>query len=181
MKKGMSKPCVYKVNGRWYASVKIEGITSLIPGQPTIDSAWEALQDLVSARYGVQLIASRVTREAPITSRPAREAPADFKRYLIDQLVIYGIYQRAHENDPARALSDLVQWNVQVALDPAVSSDAVKLQNEAYQKAVDLCLRKDYPFDIDMWLCMTKKEVAEKMARAIGEEIEKCIVPLNER
>lgn len=62
MKKGMSKPRIYKVNGRWYASVKIEGITSLIPGQPTIDSAWKALQGLISARYGVQLTASRVAR-----------------------------------------------------------------------------------------------------------------------
>lgn len=180
MKKGMSKPCIYKVNGRWYASVKIEGITSLIPGQSTIDSAWEALQDLVSARYGVELTASRVTREAPVTSRPAREAPTDFKRYLIDQLVIYGIYQRAHENDPARALSDLVQWNVHVALDPAASSDAVRLQNQAYQRAVDLCLNKDYPFNIDDWLNASKRDISAMMARAIGEEIKKCIVPLDE-
>lgn len=176
-----TKPCIYKVNGRWYASIKIEGITLLIPGQPTIDSAWKTLQGRVSVRYGVELTASRVTREAPVTSRPAREAPADFKRYLIDQLVIYGIYQRAHENDPARALSDLVQWNVHVALDPAVSSDAVKLQNEAYRKAASLCLDKDYPFDIDILRNSTKSGVMAMMARRLGEEIKKCIVPLNER
>lgn len=169
MKGNVSKPCIYKVNGRWYASIKVEGITLLIPGQPTIDSAWKTLQGRVSVHYCVQLPNSKMRREV------------GFKGYVLDQLVVCGIYNKAHESDAIKAVNDLINWNVQVALDPAVSSDAVKLQNEAYQKAVDLCLRKDYPFDIDMWLCMTKKEVAEKMARAIGEEIEKCIVPLNER
>lgn len=168
MNKSVSKPCIYKVNGRWYASVKVEGITLLIPGQPTIDSAWKTLQGRVSVHYGVELTASRATRKAP----------TDFKQYLIDQLVIYGIYRRVHENDPVRALSDLIEWNVSVALDPAISADAIKLQNQAYQRAVDLCLNKDYGFDICTWSKATKREISAMMARAIGEEIKKCILPL---
>ena len=168
MKKSVGKPCIYKVNGRWYASIKVEGITLLIPGQPTIDSAWKTLQGRVSVHYGVELAASRMTRKVR----------TDFKQYLIDQLVIYGIYRRVHENDPVRALSDLIEWNVSVALDPAISADAIKLQNQAYQRAVDLCLNKDYGFDIDTWSKATKREISAMMARVIGEEIKKCILPL---
>lgn len=178
MKNSVSKPCIYKVNGRWYASVKVGGITLLIPGQPTIDSAWKTLQGRVSAHYGVRLTASRATRKAPADKQ---KAPVDFKQYLIDQLVTCGIYRRVHENDPVKALNDLILWNVRVALDPAVSADAIKLQNQAYQRAVDLCLNKDYGFDIDTWSKATKREISAMMARAIGEEIKKCIEPLSER
>lgn len=101
-----------------------------------------------------------------------------FEEYVIDQLVICGIYSAAHENNPIKAVQDLISWHVDLALDPAVSSDAIRLQNQAYQKAVDLCLNKDYPFDIDDWLEASKHDISAMMARAIGEEIKKCILPL---
>lgn len=62
MKKSVGKPRIYKVNGRWYASIKVKGITLLISGQSTIDDAWKTLQGLVGERDGVQLTASRVAR-----------------------------------------------------------------------------------------------------------------------
>lgn len=54
------------------------------------------------------------------------EAAADgkWKRAVIDELMTCHIYTAAHENDPRKALQDLISWNVQVALDPLVSSDA---------------------------------------------------------
>lgn len=171
MKKSVSKPRVYKVNGHWYASVKIGSVLLLAPGQATIEDAWKVLQSRASLHYGVKLTASRMAGKA-------QKSEADFKQYLIDQLLIYGIYRKRHENDPAEALNDLIQWNVDGALDPEVSSDAVDLQNQAYQRAVDLCLNKDYGFDIDTWSKATKREISAMMARAIGEEIKKCILPL---
>ncbi len=47
-----------------------------------------------------------------------------YRRALEDELVCAHIYSPTNESDPRRAISDLVEWNVQVALNPKVSSDA---------------------------------------------------------
>lgn len=165
----MTKPHIYKVRGRWFVQMKVGQVRVLAPGESSIDHAWKNLQGRVKAHYRVQLPNSKMRRKI------------EFKDYVIDQLVVCGIYSKAHDYDAVKAVNDLISWNVQVALDPRVSSDAVKLQNEAYRKAASLCLDKDYPFDIDILRNSTKSGVMAIMARRLGEEIKKCIVPLNER
>ena len=76
-----------------------------------------------------------------------------------------------------RKLNELICWHVAVALDPAVSEGAVELQNKAYRKAASLCLEKDYGFDIGDLIQTTRREVMTMMARRLGEEIQKLIVP----
>lgn len=169
MKKGMSKPHIYKVRGRWFVQMKVGQVRVLAPGEASIDHAWKNLQGRVEAHYRVRLPNSKMRRKI------------EFKDYVLDQLVVCGIYNKAHDYNAVKAVNDLISWNVQVALDPKVSSGAAKLQNEAYEKAVSLCLNKDYPFNIDDWLNASKRDISAMMARAIGEEIKKCIVPLNER
>lgn len=46
-------------------------------------------------------------------------------------------FVRTHEIDPKKALIDVINWNVDVALDPAVSADAKKLVDQT----VETCLR----------------------------------------
>jgi hypothetical protein len=50
-----------------------------------------------------------------------------WKAAIIDELVTCHLYQREHENNPSKALQDCIQWNVDVALDPLVSSSAAEL------------------------------------------------------
>lgn len=50
-----------------------------------------------------------------------------WKDEVIDQLVCCHIYNGTHDNDPHKAVNDLISWHVQVALDPQVSSDAQAL------------------------------------------------------
>jgi hypothetical protein len=50
-----------------------------------------------------------------------------FKEQLIEHLVIDCIYQKEHETNPRKAVQDLISWEVQIALDPQVSSDAAGL------------------------------------------------------
>lgn len=52
-----------------------------------------------------------------------------WKQAVISELMCCHIYNAAHENDPRKALHDAISWNVQVALDPQVSSDAQALIN----------------------------------------------------
>lgn len=165
----MTKPHIYKVRGRWFVQMKVGQVRVLAPGESSIDHAWKNLQGRVKAHYRVQLPNSKMRRKI------------EFKDYVIDQLVVCGIYSKAHDYDAVKAVNDLINWSVQVALDPKVSEFAVKLQNEAYRKAASLCLDKDYPFDIDILRNSTKSGVMAIMARRLGEEIKKCIVPLNER
>lgn len=57
---------------------------------------------------------------------------------LIDQAMIDGIYKEEHENNPRKLLDDIINWEVQIALDPDVSSDAKKLIEQAYDKGYDV-------------------------------------------
>ena len=51
----------------------------------------------------------------------------DWKEAVIDELVVCHIYNESHEGHPRKAIKDAISWNVQVALDPLVSSDAQAL------------------------------------------------------
>lgn len=54
-------------------------------------------------------------------------AYVDFRSAVIDELVCAGIYQGAHDTDPKKAIADLIAWHMEVALDPAVSTEARRL------------------------------------------------------
>jgi hypothetical protein len=46
-----------------------------------------------------------------------------------DELVIIGIFNESHDLNPRKALKDIINWNVQTALDPTVSAEAAALQS----------------------------------------------------
>lgn len=66
-----------------------------------------------------------------------------WKDTLIDELVCLHIYNATHEDNPRKALHDAINWNVQVALDPQVSSDATSLIErgiaEEREAILDIC------------------------------------------
>lgn len=64
-----------------------------------------------------------------------------WKDAVEDALVIDGIFNASH-SDPRKAVADLLTWESDVALDPAVSSAAVKLQ-EAVAEACAKYLEDD--------------------------------------
>lgn len=71
------------------------------------------------------------------TSAMSNDTSDEWKNVIIEELVCSYIYQSIHEIDPKKALTDVINWNVEVALDPAVSADAKKLVD----KTVEQCLR----------------------------------------
>lgn len=50
-----------------------------------------------------------------------------WKNTVLDELVCCHIYSGEHEDNPRKALQDVISWNVQIALDPQVSEDAQAL------------------------------------------------------
>lgn len=54
-----------------------------------------------------------------------------FKTVVIEELISIGIYNRAHQHDAKKAFGDAIKWNVDVALDPLVSEDAIALMKRA--------------------------------------------------
>lgn len=48
----------------------------------------------------------------------------DWYRELINESIVCWTYTKEHEENPRKCLQDVIQWNMQVALDPAVSADA---------------------------------------------------------
>lgn len=69
----------------------------------------------------------------------------DFYNAVIDELVVCGIYSKEHDSNPRKAIQDIIEWNCDVALDPAVSSDAqtlVKKERDECLKAVVEVLTK---------------------------------------
>jgi len=56
-----------------------------------------------------------------------------WKETIIDALVVSHIYGNEHEDDPKKALNDLLNWEIGLALNPQISScanDLVELGRE---------------------------------------------------
>lgn len=75
--------------------------------------------------------------------RDARYNP--WKSAVIDELVICGTYSNEHDADPQKAIKDAISWNVQIALDPQVSSDAQALIDHWREETKKELLREDEP------------------------------------
>ena len=120
-----------------------------------------------------------------------------WKAALIEKLVVSHIYQAVHEDDPEKALNDLLNWEIQVALDPAVSEPAAallgakkdhvvisKALHEMWLKELDLMHRlfdqQDVPrqwHDVQLsvsqrliWMLQAKREVEAVMKAAKGPQ-----------
>lgn len=66
----------------------------------------------------------RISESLACLENLARNA---WKDVLIDELVCIGICNAEHEINPKKALNDIIKWNCEAALDPAVSTAAVNL------------------------------------------------------
>jgi hypothetical protein len=61
---------------------------------------------------------------------PALSHDNPWKDVIIEALIVSCIYRNEHENDPRKALADLLAWEVAVALDPKVSKEARDLLHQ---------------------------------------------------
>lgn len=77
------------------------------------------------ARSG-QYVTDDASREAAIT-----EAVAPWKDAVIEQLVVAHIFTAEHENDPRKAIQDLLAYHADIAVDPRVSEAAARLVEQA--------------------------------------------------
>lgn len=59
-----------------------------------------------------------------------------FKQAVLNELINCHILTAEHEENPVKALADLINWEVQVALDPAVS-DEYPLPDSLYPDSKD--------------------------------------------
>lgn len=57
-----------------------------------------------------------------------------WKDVVEDALIVNGILTDANENDPQKALQDLISWEIMIALDPLVSEEARKLQESGNEE-----------------------------------------------
>ena len=59
----------------------------------------------------------------------------DFKQVVIEELVSIGIYTKEHDRNPQKALVEIINWHVSVALDPNVSQQAHELVERGRREA----------------------------------------------
>ena len=82
----------------------------------------------------IEAIARKVA--AHIAAREAELAELmKWKEAVINELIVAHIYSQVHDDSPRKAVHDAITWNCQVALDPAVSSDAQRLRDTHLQRA----------------------------------------------
>ena len=60
---------------------------------------------------------------------------------LLDLLVVLHIYRKEHDTDTALAIKELVDWEIEIALDPQVSSDAQALIDRGRKEMREECVR----------------------------------------
>jgi len=63
--------------------------------------------------------------------------PRTFEEVVIDQLVINHALQACHQSNPEKAVMDLILYETQIALDPAVSKEAQDLVTTGYQRGFE--------------------------------------------
>lgn len=61
-----------------------------------------------------------------------------WKDELIAVAVVSWSYKKEHEDNPRQCIADIISWEIQVALNPKVSSQAQELINEGIEKAAKL-------------------------------------------
>ena len=82
---------------------------------------------LRALRHALRIDAARELQQA----QPRNE----WKEAVINELIVAHVYQKEHETNPRKAIQDAITWNCQVALDPAVSSDARALVERGLQQS----------------------------------------------
>lgn len=64
-------------------------------------------------------------------------AAQEWREAVLNELIVAHIYTKEHDTNPRKAIQDAITWNCQVALDPAVSSDARKLVAQERERLDD--------------------------------------------
>lgn len=86
----------------------------------------------------IEAIARKVA--AHIAAREAELAELmKWKERVLDELIVAHIYTKEHDTNPKKAIHDAIVWNCQVAIDPAVSSDARKLIAQERERCAKVC------------------------------------------
>lgn len=89
------------------------------------------ISSIVAANLG-----ARGEATTPLVTRANAEAyAAAWKDAVIEQLIAMHIYRKEHEDDPRKALNDLINWHCTIALDPQVSEQAAELVKQARREA----------------------------------------------
>lgn len=87
-------------------------------------------------KEGTKLYA--IPHEAILAAEKRVAELQQWKTAVEDALVIDGIFNASH-SDPRKAVADLLAWESGVALDPAVSSAASKLQDAVAEACAKVC------------------------------------------
>lgn len=98
------------------------GVAEELTKRHFLSGSYPATWQLIEAGYAAMLAA------APTPPTQDDEcAPDPWHAAIDNELVCCHILNESNHNDPRKALQDIINWHVQVALDPAVSSDAQAL------------------------------------------------------
>lgn len=66
---------------------------------------------------------------------------SEWKNEVIDRLVILHIYNSTHEDNPRKALFDLINYENEIALDPSVSHRAYELVEQGKSEMLQTVLK----------------------------------------
>lgn len=116
------------------------------------------------------------TVQVNLTEAMPQSSDGPWKRAVIDALICSHIYRAEHENDPRKALNDLMIYETQLALDPQVSEDAQALVDRGRQAVIRgssaLTLTTGWrPSDETVYLRLTRAE-----CKTIRDQLERSVV-----
>lgn len=119
--------------GDWFETTEHMAKAAFAAGRASVEAEQLAYRKENVKRMGKALGEAFANLE----ERNVKAAPSqdEWKDAVIDELVICHIYNSNHDNDPRKAIKDAIEWNVQVSLDPSVSSDAQALIDRGRREA----------------------------------------------
>jgi hypothetical protein len=103
-------------------------IRGLLEQKPVAEVAYDG----VSVHFYTKLPPDTDLYAEPVAA-PAQKR--GWKEVVIEKLMVSHIYRNEHDSDPDKALNDLIAWQMRIALDPQVSSDAQALIDKGKKEA----------------------------------------------
>ena len=128
-------------------------------------------------RHWLDNARAAIARAEGALAEPQPDADGPWKSAVIDQLVIAHILTAEHENDPLKAVQDLLAYHADIAVDPRVSGAAAKLVEQAKADVESAATERANERANASWALMCEKMVAaerEACANVLDEGWFRC-------
>ena len=130
-----------------------------------------AMEDMENVHYHlhekrVEVIRKKIEAIIYDNKGPAPNGSGnDWKDAVIEACIVSWCYKNEHENNPTKAIADLISWETTIALDPSISCEAQALVDQGYNEGLEAAAKHT-----DMFMSLADVSRSIRYMKRIYEE-----------